>query len=99
MRHKDWQTHARQEIVRNAAQKFFPKPRIAEGAGDHQIGAERSRLALQRIGDGARRYIVDPDCIGRDGMPPQMLNEALPRQGAVSVDKARWIDQDDGCPL
>jgi hypothetical protein len=61
VRHEDWQAHARQEVISNAAQQFFPKPWMAEGARDDQIGAERARFGLQPVGNRVWRNIIDLD--------------------------------------
>ncbi len=50
MRHQNWQPHVRDEIVRDAPKHLFPKPRIAERAGNHHIGAQCGAVACEVLG-------------------------------------------------
>ena len=59
MRHENRQAHTCDQIVGDTAQYLFPQPRMAEGAGDDQIGVERMRFSLQPVGDRAMGDILD----------------------------------------
>ena len=61
---------------------------MAKGARDNQIGAERVRRGLQRVGDRLWRDIIDPGRVSRDAMSPEMLHDKLFGQSVVRVDKA-----------
>ena len=88
MRHEKWQAHARKEVMSNAAQHLFPKSRMAEGAGDDQIGAECVRFGLQPVGNRAYWNILDPDQISRRAVPPEMLDDVLPWWRVMLLGKA-----------
>jgi hypothetical protein len=98
VRHEDWQAHARQEVISNAAQQFFPKPGMAEGARDDQIGAERAlRLAACRQSSLAEHHRSGH--VSRGAMPSEMLDDVLPRKTAMRSEKVRRIDHEDRRPL
>ena len=83
MRHENWQAHPRDQIVGDTAQYLFPQPRIAEGAGNDQIGAERMRFSLQPVGDRAMGDILDSNGVYRGAVPIEMIDQLLARRTPV----------------
>ena len=56
VRHENGQSHACQQIMRDAAKHLFPQARMTKGASDNQVGAHRVCLYLQAVCD---RVVTD----------------------------------------
>src|SRR5579863_6712406 len=65
IRHENRQTHAAEKVIGDAAQHFFPQARMAEGAGDHQIGTACPCLSQQPVGNRSTRNIFNPNRLRR----------------------------------
>lgn len=79
----------------DSAQQLFPKHRMAVRARHDQIGTHLMCFSLQRVGDRSCRNLKELDPLhGSSGMAAQMFNDAVRRQGPVSVYEFGWIKCD-----
>jgi hypothetical protein len=59
--HKNGEVHAVEQITGDPAQQFFPKPCMAERAGDQKVGADIVGFDLQCLGDRPCRNMFETD--------------------------------------